>query len=612
MLSGEASAEPGRWRTDRAEYLRGILDAFSDPLVETVVVESSAQVGKTETLNNVIGYFVDQDPAPIQVVYPTLEMATAWSKDRLAPMLRDTPALRGKVGDAKARTGENRILHKRFAGGHITASGANAPASLAARPIRIVLCDECDRFPVSAGAEGDPIALVRKRTTTFWNRKIGLFSTPTVRGQSRIEAAYLESDQRRFLVPCAACGTRQALRWAGVTWESGRPETARYACEAPTCGERWDDAARHRSVRFGTWQPTAQTGKIAGFHLSEILSPWVELEEMVFGFLAARGHKPRLRAWINTSLGETWEEDEIAVDGEALKTRRELYAAEVPAPVVLLTAAVDVQDDRLELEVVGWGADLQSWGIRHAICYGDPATSGPWNAAREILAKDWQHERGVSLGVAATVVDTQGHHTLEAYRFCRANAARRFFAIRGTSGAGKDAIGRPTRNNPQRVNLWTVNVDVFKEEFFARLGVEALPGPVGEPVHYPAGYCHFPDAYDDAFFDQLTAETKRTRHVRGFPRTEWVKIRERNEALDLRVYNQVALAILKPDFPALEARLERRLAAGEAERQAPPPAPPSDGDEQRAREKAVEAILAKRPGRKRRPKGSGYVNRWRR
>ena len=197
-LSAEASAEPGKWRTDRAEYQRGMMDAFSDPKIHTVVVMSSAQIGKTELLNNIVGYFVDQDPSPMLMLQPTLEMGNTWSKDRLSPMIRDTRTLTDKISDSKARDSGNTILHKTFQGGHITIAGANSPASLASRPVRVVLADEVDRYPQSAGAEGDPLSLAFKRTTTFWNRKRMVVSTPTVKGVSRIEMAYEESDKRRY------------------------------------------------------------------------------------------------------------------------------------------------------------------------------------------------------------------------------------------------------------------------------------------------------------------------------------------------------------------------------------------------------------------------------
>jgi phage terminase large subunit GpA-like protein len=218
-LSSEASAEPGQWRTSRAAYQRGIMDAISDPEIESVVVMSSAQVGKTELLLNTVGFHVEQDPAPIMVVMPTERDAETWSKDRFSPMARDTPCLRGRISNPRSRDGNNKILHKKFPGGHLTIVGANAPSGLASRPIRILLCDEVDRYPFSAGAEGDPVNLARKRTVTVWNRKIVLVSTPTIRGSSRIEAAYEESDKRRFFVPCPECGEHQTLTWAQVRWD---------------------------------------------------------------------------------------------------------------------------------------------------------------------------------------------------------------------------------------------------------------------------------------------------------------------------------------------------------------------------------------------------------
>ncbi|MGO4917347.1 phage terminase large subunit family protein [Pseudogemmobacter sp. W21_MBD1_M6] len=250
-LSSEASAEPGQWRTSRAEYQRGIMDAISDPSVETVVVMSSAQTGKTETQLCCVGYHIDQDPAPIMVVMPTERDAETWSKDRFSPMARDTPCLQDKIANPKSRDGNNKILHKRFPGGHLTIVGANAPSGLASRPIRLLLCDEVDRYPFSAGAEGDPVNLARKRTVTFWNRKIVLVSTPTNKGASRIETAYQESDQRRFWVPCPECGTEQILTWPQVRWDKGedgshKPDTARYHCVE--CDAVWRDEARWAAV----------------------------------------------------------------------------------------------------------------------------------------------------------------------------------------------------------------------------------------------------------------------------------------------------------------------------------------------------------------------------
>ena len=264
------------------------------------------------------------------LVMPTERDAEAWSKDRFSPMARDTPCLAGRISDPKSRDGSNKILHKRFPGGHLTIVGANAPSGLASRPIRILLCDEVDRYPFSAGAEGDPVNLAKKRTVTFWNRKIVLVSTPTIRGASRIETAYAESDRRQYWVPCPACGAHQVLVWGQVRWESAgeehRPETARYHCVA--CDAPWSDALRWSAIRRGEWRARAPFKGIAGFHLNEICSSWVRLEAMARAFLSARaGGDEAMKTFVNTSLGETWMESGEAPDWRRLADRREAWGA---------------------------------------------------------------------------------------------------------------------------------------------------------------------------------------------------------------------------------------------------------------------------------------------
>ena len=304
QLSSESSAEAGRWSTSRAEYQRGMMDAVSDKSIETVVLMTAAQIGKTELVNNVVGFHIAQDPAPLLVVQPTLEMAQTWSKDRLAPAIRDTPALSEKIKNPRSRDSGNTTLHKVFPGGHVTACGANSPSSLASRPCRVILCDEVDRYPISAGTEGDPVALAKKRSATFWNRKLILVSTPTDKGSSRIEAAYAESDQRKYFVPCPDCNETQILQWANVRWKDNDPNTVEYICEH--CGSCWGDAKRFQAIRYGKWEATAAgDGKTAGFHLSALYSPWTALADVVRDFLSAKKDPMRLKAWINTTLGET-------------------------------------------------------------------------------------------------------------------------------------------------------------------------------------------------------------------------------------------------------------------------------------------------------------------
>ena len=518
------------------------MDAFSDPNIETVVIMSSAQVGKTEILNNVIGYHVSQDPSPMLVVQPTLDMAQTWSKDRLAPMLRDTPILQGLVKDPRARDSGNTTLHKIFPGGHITACGANSPSSLASRPVRLVLCDEVDRYPVSAGSEGDPVSLARKRATTFWNRKIGLFSTPTNKANSRIETAFEESDKRFFYVLCIHCGHKQVLKWAQVRWEPDQPETAAYACVE--CGTLWTDAERVRSIRQGEWVATSTSRRVAGFHLSALYSPWTNLEAGVIEFLEAKKQPATLRVWVNTFLGEPWEEAGEAVDDYAIAQHREDWGEMVPKEVLILTAGVDVQDDRLEIEIVGWGRDEESWSIDYRTIYGDPSSPAVWSDLDSILAQRFEREDERELTVRAACIDSGGHHTSSVYNYVRPREGKRFFAIKGVGGEGKPLVGKPTRNNIGKIRLFPVGVDSAKDLLFSRMRIKEV-GP---------GYMHFPLSRSDEYFRQLTAEKLVTRYHKGFARREWVKTRPRNEALDVRVYAMAGLGILNLNLNTLANR----------------------------------------------------------
>jgi phage terminase large subunit GpA-like protein len=572
-LSAESSAEPGSWQTSRAEYQRGIMDAISDPSIETVVLMMGAQMGKSECLNNVVGYHIAQDPSPILVVQPTLDMAQTWSKDRLAPMLRDTPALQGLVKDPRSRDSGNTTLHKSFPGGHVTGCGANSPASLASRPIRIVLCDEVDRFPVSAGTEGDPVTLARKRSATFWNRKIILVSTPTNKGASRIEQAYEESDKRLYYVPCHDCGHEQTLKWSQVKFDADRPETAGYACES--CGAIWDDASRARAVRRGEWRSTEKFAKTAGFCVSGLYSPWIPLEDAVRDFLAARKQPSTLRVWVNTYLAETWEEDGEGVDDYSLSERAEDWGDIVPADGLILTAGVDVQDDRLEAEIVAWGKEEESWSIAYRTIHGDPSGPIVWRELDEFLYGVYEHEFGEEMVVRATCIDSGGHHTQAVYKYVSTREAKRVFAIKGVGGEGKPMVGKPSKNNIGKIKLFPVGVDTIKYELFSRFRITE-PGP---------GYCHFPEGRDPEYYKQLTAEKIATKYHKGFARREFVKIRTRNEALDVRVYAKAALALLNVNLNGLAMKMSHR------------------------KEAQVEVKQQKQPVRPKNP--SSFVNRWR-
>lgn len=543
MLSPESSAEPGRWITDRAEYQRGIMDAINDPSIETIVLMSSAQIGKTEVINNVAGYFIDQDPAPILIVQPTLTMGQAWSKDRLSPMLRDTPALRGKVKEARSRDSGNTTMHKVFPGGHITIAGSNSPAGLASRPIRIVLADELDRWPPSAGSEGDPLRLAFKRTTTFWNRKKFVCSTPTVKGFSRIEEMYDGSDQRRYWVPCSDCGESQVLQWSQVQWPDGKPEEACYYCEH--CGVEITDADKLGMVRNGEWKAEGESRGVAGFHLNELYSPWRSFGEIALDFVEAKKNPETLRVWVNTSLGESWEDEGETVEATPLYHRRERFG-NLPPGIGVLTAGVDVQGDRLEIQVIGWGKGEESWVVEHRQIFGDPAKVDVWHDLDTALAKKYTHESGAILKIAGCCIDSGGHHTNEVYTFCKERSARRVWAIKGVGGEGRAVVSRPSKKNKGQVQLFSLGVDSAKDSIYARLKI-IEPGP---------GHYHFHHDLDEEFFLQLTAEAIKTKYVKGRPTRTWVQTRPRNEALDCNVYGLCALYILNADLDLLVDKLQ--------------------------------------------------------
>lgn len=530
------------------------MDAYNRKDVHTIVIMSSAQVGKTEILNNIVGYIIDQNPGPVLLLQPTLEMADAWSKDRLAPMLRDTPKLQDTVNDPRTRDSGNTILHKTFGGGHITMAGANSPASLASRPIRDVLCDEVDRYPSSAGTEGDPVNLARKRSTTFQRRKLLLTSTPTVKGASRIEAAFDESSQGKYYVPCPHCGEFQTLHFANVSWNNKNPEKkAWYVCSVHGCEIEEHD--KIPMVAAGEWRhenPDAIDG-VLGFHINELYSSWRTWDDVKVDFLSAKKNPETLKTFVNTSLGETFEEEGSTTNPHALYERREDYE-EVPPEVKVLTIGVDVQGDRLEYEIVGWGVGRENWGIKYGILMGDPDHAEVWSDLTKVLHADYYNTDEVPLKISAGCIDSGGHHTQVVYNYCATRPITRFYAIKGMAGEGRPiVIPRDIIGYPHKRKVIMVGVDTAKATMLGALNqIE-----VGE------GYSHFPMSYDEEYFMQLTAEKLVTKFIRGFPVREWIKTRARNEACDNRAYNYAALGLLNPDLeqPMAVQKTRRRNGA---------------------------------------------------
>lgn len=550
-LSQESSVEPGRWVTDRAPYQRGIMDAISDPRQQDVVIMSAAQVGKSEILNNALGMHIDIDPCPMMMVQPTIDDAEDYSKDRIAPMIRDTPCLSVKVKDPRSRDSGNTLRHKKFPGGQLFLGGANSPSGLASKPIRLLLLDEIDRYPASAGSEGDPVLLARKRTQNFWNRKVVQVSTPTIKGLSRIEKLYESSTMEQWCVPCPKCGAAHPIEWGNFDHKD--LENIRLKC--PLCGQYSGEQEWKSMQPRGRWVPRKEH-HVRGFHINAFSSPWTSWRELVFAYQEAKKDgDDAMKVWWNTVLGLTWEETGNAIEVENLEAHREEYDAEVPDGALILTCGVDTQDDRLEAEVVGWGPKKESWGICYRVFYGDPGQSLVWDALDEFLLSLWSYADGEQIGIACTCIDSGGHYTDEVYKFVKPRERRNVFAVKGSSVYGKPGVSKPSRSNRRKVALFSLGVDALKGSLFSRLKAES-PGP---------GYCHWPKelktnhrGYDLPYFKGLVSEKLVVRRVAGKMKVEWVKrtVGARNEPLDVRVYATAALEILNPD---LDRRRERRI-----------------------------------------------------
>lgn len=551
MLSQKASAEPGRWRTDRTPYLGEIMDELSPSSpTQEVIFMAGAQIGKTETGNNWLGFVIHYAPGPMLLVQPTVDMAKRLSKQRLAPMIEETPVLRERIAETRSRDSGNTQLVKEFQGGVMVITGANSAVGLRSMPVRYAFLDEIDGWPVDVDGEGDPVRLAVRRTTTFARRKIYMCSTPTIKEVSRIEREYLSSDQRKFFVPCPHCDHKQVLNFKNLKWENDDPKTAMYACEE--CGCLIEERYKTQMLQRGEWRATAPSdGKRAGFHLSSLYSPlgWKSWSEIVEEFLAAKGDAPLLKQFVNTILAETWE-DEIAskVGADGLRARVEFYENGVaPSRVLAVTAGVDVQDNRLAVSLYGWGRDEESWIISHQEIFGDPSKPEVWRQLDEVLLTPVKHEIADPLTIAAACVDSGGHFTHEVYQYCRERRGRHIMAIKGQSQRGKPAISKPTKVDinwrgklmKSSAEVWPVGADTIKSVLYARMKHNE-PG---------AGYMHFHGDLPEGFFEQLTAEKQVTRYVKGFPVREWTKkAGARNEALDTAVYAYAAMQSLYMRF----------------------------------------------------------------
>ncbi len=570
MVLPEGSNASGRFSTADVPYQREIMDAITDPYVKKVSVMSSAQVGKTTIILCGIGYYIDHEPSTQLIVLPTLTLGEKFSKTRLAAMIRDVPALREKITPAKAKDSDNTILFKGYPGGHIIVAGANSAASLSSMPIRVVWMDETDRFPESAGTEGNPIKLAEARSKTFWNKKRIMTSTPTIHGKSKIEDAYNAGTAEEWCVQCPCCGTWQPYEFKRVVFSNVSMKCI--ACKEEIPEMDWKESP-HKWI---AGHPERRWHR--SFHLNEMASPWVSWKEIIEDFEAAKRkldkyHDPNdLKTFKNTVLGESWKEtelDENGVDDKTLAKRAEHYDADIPDGVLLLTASVDVQDNRFEVEVRGWARDYETWGIYKKELYGDLEKNKVWDELEEYLETTFYFADGKELSIAATAIDTGGHYTNKTYKWIKymKKKGKRVYGIKGYSQKPdiplvykrtKVDIKEETKSGKEVVVDSTVihiiGVDAGKEDITKRLTIEE-PGE---------GYCHFPSnpgrGYDKEYYEGLTSEHKIDKEVRGVLKKVWVKKSGvRNEPLDLFNYNYAACEILRPVWGELEAKISRGI-----------------------------------------------------
>ncbi|MGL5639844.1 MAG: phage terminase large subunit family protein [Cetobacterium sp.] len=557
VVSKESAAESGNWDTGKTPYMYGIYESICHPQTEEVTIMSSAQVGKSEMVMNIFGRYAHLDPCPMMIVQPTVDEAKFFSKMRIAPMIRDTKVLRELISQ-KENVGGDSVQLKSFPGGTLMFVGANSPSGLASKPIKITLLDEVDRFPESAGQEGDPVQLAEKRTTTFYDRKKIRVSTPTIEGVSKIKQLFLNSSQEEWCLPCPDCGEYQTIDWSRTEWET-KESPVLLQCEH--CGCLNDEKTwKKLGQKNGKWVASNPDNlKHRGFHMNALASPWVSWEEIRDEFLKSKDSPEKLKVFVNTVLGETWviDLDEI-LDYEAIFDSREDYAAELHEDILLLTAGVDVQDNRIEIEVVGWSKGYESYGVLYKQIPGNPAELTVWQELDEFLKREFKFKDGSSLGIACTCIDTGGHHTAMAYKYISPiQNSRRIYGIKGQGGDGVAILNgfRKTKDKT-KIDLLSIGVNTLKDLLYGRLKIIE-----GE------GKCHFPASleagYGINYFKSLTAETKRLKKNK----IEWVKIYERNEALDLRNYATAAVEILKPNFDAL-MKMSRenlsKLAAGKS------------------------------------------------
>ena len=551
ILSQKASAEPGKWQTSRTPYLKEIMDCLSaTSLIQEVVFMKGAQIGGTECGNNWIGYVIDYAPGPMLAVSPTVEMAKRNSKQRIDPLIEECPSLKTKVGDKRSKDASNTVLAKEFPGGVLVLTGANSAVGLRSLPARYLFLDEVDGYPGDIDGEGDPVALAKARARTFSRKKIFEVSTPTLEKSSRINTAFEKSDRRYYHLPCPFCGEFQKLKWKNIRWDNNDASTARYVCEF--CEKDIDESHKGRMLKKGKWVAENPESKIAGFHLNSLYSPlgWFSWEEAVEQWFDAKKNQEKLKYFVNTVLGEVWRERGDVPNWENLYNKRENYErCIVNNQVMFLTCAADVQKNRIEAEVKGWNRNKESWAIEYYVFPGDTSTDAPWIQLEELLNTVFKTEAGGQMPILKMGVDS-GYNTSYVYNWVRKFPINRVYAFKGMDGLNAH-VGIPKlmdinfqgKKIKRGVTVWPVGSSFIKQELYGWLN---LSKHIDSGL-YPQGYCHFPE-YEQEYFKQLTAEQLVAKmNSKGYKTYQFEKTRERNESLDISVYNRALANIVGMD-----------------------------------------------------------------
>lgn len=554
-LTTKSSSEPGPWQNERTPYLVEIMNCLSiNHPAEKIVFKKASQIGGTECGNNWLGYIIDHAPAPTMLVLPTIDLAKRTSNQRISELMESSPSLKIKMAEEKSRSKSNTLLMKDFPGGILVISGANSASSLKSTPTCNLFFDEIDEFVDDLDGQGDPISLAMVRSRAFARSKAFLVSTPTVDGASKIDDEFEASDKRFYNVPCPHCNKKQAFVFENLKWTKGVHHSALYFCEH--CGEGIEEFEKVEMLRKGEWIATA-TSDTPGFHLNTIYSPWYSWAKIARDYELAMKEideekkTGKMRVFTNTVKGLTWKESGEAPEWKRLYERRELYpTGTVPERGVLLTCGVDVQKDRLEMEVVAWAEGAESWSVDYNIIMGDTNLDETWNQLGVYIQKTFPHHNGQELPIQLTAVDS-GYNTQKVYAFCRRYPVSRVIAVKGTDSSAV-AVHPPQavdlkidgKTHRRGIKIWKIGTSLLKSELYSFLRQNMVDALNSDTLK---GYCHFPQ-YSEEFFKQLCAEEMRVKKNRKNQEVyEWVKVRERNESLDTRIMARSCSIVLGID-----------------------------------------------------------------